>query len=65
MLAITSNRGCTHRSLFNAGFTPEMKKPLVGIISSTTKVCRSHMNLNKIVDAVKLGVTQRPAACRS
>ena len=49
-----------HRSLFNAlGFTPEeMKKPLVGIISSYNEIVPGHMNLDKIVDAVKLGVAE-------
>lgn len=49
-----------HRSLFNAlGFTPEeMKKPLIGIISSYNEIVPGHMNLDKIVDAVKLGVAE-------
>ncbi len=47
-----------HRSLFNAlGLTEEeMKKPLVGIVSSYNEIVPGHMNLDKIVDAVKLGV---------
>ena len=47
-----------HRSLFNAlGFTEEeMKKPLVGIVSSYNEIVPGHMNLDKIVNAVKLGV---------
>ena len=47
-----------HRSLFNAlGHTEEeMKKPLVGIVSSYNEIVPGHMNLDKIVDAVKLGV---------
>jgi dihydroxy-acid dehydratase len=47
-----------HRSLFNAlGFTKEeLKKPLVGIVSSYNEIVPGHMNLDKIVDAVKLGV---------
>lgn len=46
------------RSLFNAlGFTnEEMKKPLVGIVSSYNEIVPGHMNIDKIVDAVKLGV---------
>ena len=46
------------RSLFNAlGFTKEeMKKPLVGIVSSYNEIVPGHMNIDKIVDAVKLGV---------
>ena len=47
-----------HRSLFNAlGMTQEeMKKPLVGIVSSYNEIVPGHMNLDKIVNAVKLGV---------
>lgn len=47
-----------HRSLFNAlGFTKEeMSKPLVGIVSSQSEIIPGHMNLDKIVEAVKLGV---------
>ena len=49
-----------HRSLFNAlGFTQEeMKKPMVGIVSSYNEIVPGHMNLDKIVDAVKLGVAE-------
>ena len=48
------------RSLFNAlGFTPEeMKKPMVGIVSSYNEIVPGHMNLDKIVEAVKLGVAE-------
>ena len=48
-----------HRSLFNAlGFTEEeMKKPMVGIVSSYNEIVPGHMNLDKIVEAVKLGVS--------
>ena len=47
-----------HRSLFNAlGMTKEeMDKPLVGIVSSYNEIVPGHMNLDKIVNAVKLGV---------
>ena len=47
-----------HRSHFNAlGMTQEeMKKPLVGIVSSYNEIVPGHMNLDKIVNAVKLGV---------
>jgi dihydroxy-acid dehydratase len=47
-----------HRSLFNAlGMTgEEMSKPLVGIVSSYNEIVPGHMNLDKIVDAVRLGV---------
>ena len=48
------------RSLFNAlGFTAEeMKKPMVGIVSSYNEIVPGHMNIDKIVDAVKLGVAE-------
>ncbi len=48
------------RSLFNAlGFTgEELKKPMVGIVSSYNEIVPGHMNLDKIVDAVKLGVAE-------
>ncbi len=47
-----------HRSLFNAlGLTEEeMNRPLVGIVSSYNEIVPGHMNLDKIVQAVKLGV---------
>lgn len=47
-----------HRSLMNAlGLTKEeMERPLVGIVSSYNEIVPGHMNLDKIVEAVKLGV---------
>jgi dihydroxy-acid dehydratase len=47
-----------HRSLFNAlGMTEEeMKRPLIGIVSSYNEVVPGHINLDKIADAVKMGV---------
>ena len=47
-----------HRSLFNAlGFTEEeMQKPMVGIVSSYNEIVPGHMNIDKIANAVKLGV---------
>jgi dihydroxy-acid dehydratase len=47
-----------HRSLFNAlGFTAEeMEKPLIGIVCSYNEIVPGHMNLDKIAEAVKLGV---------
>ncbi len=47
-----------HRSLFNAlGLTQEeMDRPLVGIVSSYNEIVPGHMNLDKIVEAVKQGV---------
>lgn len=49
-----------HRSLFNAlGFTgEEMRKPMVGIVSSYNEIVPGHMNIDKIVEAVKLGVAE-------
>ena len=48
------------RSLFNAlGFTAEeMKKPMIGIVSSYNEIVPGHMNIDKIVNAVKLGVAE-------
>jgi len=47
-----------HRSLFHAlGLTEEeQSRPLIGIVSSYNEIVPGHMNLDKIVDAVKLGV---------
>lgn len=47
-----------HRSLFNAlGMTDEeMKRPLVGIVNSYNEIVPGHMNLDKITEAVKMGV---------
>ena len=47
-----------HRSLFNAlGMTEEeMEKPLVGIVCSYNEIVPGHMNLDKIANAVKMGV---------
>ena len=47
-----------HRSLFNAlGYTKEeLDRPLVGIVSSYNEIVPGHMNLDKIVNAVKMGV---------
>ena len=46
------------RSLFHAlGMTKEeMERPLVGIVSSYNEIVPGHMNIDKIVEAVKLGV---------
>ena len=54
----TGMQQAPHRSLFNAlGITEEeLKKPLVGIVSSYNEIVPGHMNLDKIVEAVKLGV---------
>ena len=47
-----------HRSLFNAlGYTEEeLNRPLIGIVSSYNEIVPGHMNLDKIVAAVKQGV---------
>ncbi len=47
-----------HRSLFNAlGLTQEeMKKPLIGIVNAYNEIVPGHMNLDKITQAVKMGV---------
>jgi dihydroxy-acid dehydratase len=49
-----------HRSLFNAlGFTAEeRKKPLIGIVSSQSDIVPGHMELDRIAQAVKLGVAE-------
>lgn len=48
------------RSLLNAlGYTPEeIKKPMVGIVCSYNEIVPGHMNLDKIAEAVKLGVAE-------
>ncbi|MDO4788145.1 MAG: dihydroxy-acid dehydratase [Johnsonella sp.] len=48
------------RSLLNAlGMTrEEMDKPLIGIVSSYNEVVPGHMNLDKIVEAVRLGIAE-------
>lgn len=47
-----------HRSLFNAlGMTQEeLDRPLIGIVSSYNEIVPGHMNLDKITQAVKMGV---------
>ena len=54
----TGSQQAPHRSLFNAlGLTKEeMERPLVGIVSSYNEIVPGHMNLDKIVAAVKQGV---------
>ena len=49
-----------HRSLFNAlGFTKdEMKKPMIGVVCSYNEIVPGHMNLDKIAQAVKLGIAE-------
>ncbi len=52
------NSQAPHRSLFNAlGYTEEeRRRPMIGIVSSYNEIVPGHMNLDKIVDAVKMGV---------
>lgn len=47
-----------HRALYHAlGFTDEeIKRPMVGVVSSYNEIVPGHMNIDKIVDAVKIGV---------
>lgn len=54
----TGAQQAPHRSLFNAlGYTEEeRKRPMIGIVSSYNEIVPGHMNLDKIVEAVKLGV---------
>ena len=49
-----------HRSLFNAlGFTAEeRRKPMIGIVSSYNEIVPGHMNIDKITEAVRLGVAE-------
>lgn len=52
------NQQAPHRSLFNAlGYTEEeRKRPMIGIVSSYNEIVPGHMNLDKITEAVKMGV---------
>ena len=54
----TGAQQAPHRSLFNAlGYTEEeRRRPMIGIVSSYNEIVPGHMNLDKIVEAVKLGV---------
>ncbi len=54
----TGTAQAPHRSLFNAlGFTEEeRKRPLIGIVNSYNEIVPGHMNLDKITEAVKMGV---------
>ncbi|NLL79044.1 MAG: dihydroxy-acid dehydratase [Clostridiales bacterium] len=57
--SVTKGTGqAPHRSLFNAlGYTEEERnRPLIGIVSSYNEIVPGHMNLDKIVEAVKMGV---------
>lgn len=54
----TGTAQAPHRSLFNAlGYTEEeRKRPLIGIVCSYNEIVPGHMNLDKIAEAVKMGV---------
>lgn len=54
-------KSATHRALFNAlGYTSEeIQRPLVGIVSSQNDIVPGHMNLDKIVEAVKMALPCR------
>ena len=63
------SQAAPHRSLLYAlGLTDEeIQKPLIGIVSSQNDIVPGHMNLDKIVDAVKQGVAlayRLPGYCR-
>ena len=49
-----------HRSLYNAlGLTKEeLDRPLIGIVSSYNEIVPGHMNLDKITEAVRIGVAE-------
>lgn len=54
----TGMQQAPHRSLFNAlGYTKEeLERPLVGVVCSYNEIVPGHMNLDKIADAVKIGI---------
>lgn len=55
---VVGYQNAAHRSLYRAlGLTEEeMKRPLIGIVSSYNEIVPGHMNIDKITEAVKLGV---------
>ena len=55
---VSGFQNAAHRSLYHAlGLTKEeLNRPLIGIVSSYNEIVPGHMNLDKIVEAVKLGV---------
>ncbi len=55
---VSGPENAAHRSLYHAlGLTAEeQRRPLIGIVSSYNEIVPGHMNLDKIVNAVKLGV---------
>ena len=64
----TGTQQAPHRSLFNAlGYTEEeRRRPLIGIVNSYNEIVPGHMNLDKITEAVKMGVAMAggtPVVC--
>ena len=55
---VNGSHNAPHRSLYKAlGLTrEELDRPLIGIVSSYNEIVPGHMNLDKITEAVKLGV---------
>ena len=55
---VSGFQNAAHRSLYHAlGLTKEeLDRPLIGIVSSYNEIVPGHMNIDKIVEAVKLGV---------
>ena len=55
---VNGPQNAPHRSLYHAlGLTKEeQQRPLIGIVSSFNEIVPGHMNLDKIVEAVKIGV---------
>ena len=55
---VSGAHNAPHRSLYNAlGLTKEeLSRPLIGIVSSYNEIVPGHMNLDKITEAVRLGV---------
>ena len=55
----TGVKSATHRALFHAlGMTDEeISRPLIGIVSSFNEIVPGHMNIDKVVAAVKTGVS--------
>ena len=60
---VNGTQNATHRSLYHAlGLTEEeQQRPLIAVVSSYNEIVPGHMNLDKIVDAVKLGVAMAGA----
>lgn len=55
---IDGAKNSPHRSLYHAlGLTKEeLERPLIGVVSSYNEIVPGHMNLDKITEAVKMGV---------